>query len=619
MSILFCKNLDIEVAGSRILEEITFRIEQGEKVGLVGPNGAGKTTLLRAIIGEIPTENGTLHRPSQIGYLPQALVEIQDPGTVFDSLLAERKDILEMRSNLRFLEIRMAQEADEKTMEQYSTLLESYERAGGYALEAQVRRIISGLGLEAEQGKDSTLLSGGQKTRLALGKLLLREPELLILDEPTNHLDMEALEWLENYLAEYPGAALIVSHDRYFLDKIAVQILFIQNGVLKQYPGNYSEFELQRALEEKTLQREAEKVSKKISALEEYIRRHGAGIKAKQARGRETQLKKITPVAVPQTSRSINFHLDSMIRSGDLVLRISDLSIAFDRKKIFEHAELDLRRGERIALLGRNGVGKTSLLKAVLGKVPYEGHIRLGANVKVGYFSQEHEDIGQRETVIDEIRYSSRLEDPQIRSLLARFGFRNEDVFKMVNVLSGGEKSRLALCKLFLEQGNLLLLDEPTNHLDMETREILEETLLDYNGTILTVSHDRYFLNRIVNKIAVLTPTGLTVVEGDYTVYREIMEKRDLEKNMEALQSDSVQAAKSYQEESRNIKRKEKKLKQLEEKIAETETELLDLAKKLEEAGGDYEKTLALHNKHEQVQGLLDDLMVEWMEMQGEE
>ncbi|HHV63814.1 MAG TPA: ABC-F family ATP-binding cassette domain-containing protein [Peptococcaceae bacterium] len=617
MSILVAKNLNIEAAGNTILENISFRLEQGEKAGLIGANGAGKTTLLKAIVGEIEPAQGEIHCSVSIGYLPQTAVNSSDSCSVFEAMLVERQDILDMRNRLRHLEIRMSQNTETKILEQYSNLLENYQRAGGYALEAQVRRILSGLGLSQEQDKVVSALSGGQKTRLALGKLLLKEPELLILDEPTNHLDLEALEWLESYLEEYTGAVLVVSHDRYFLDKVVSQILLIQNGGLKQYRGGYSEFELQYATEQLTLRREAEKIKKKITSLEEYIRRHKAGIKAKQARGREKQLKKISPVEIPSVEKSININLKTNLRSGDLVLKIEDLSISYEQKKIVENVQLDLRRGNKIALLGHNGVGKTSLLRAIIGKVPYEGKIRLGANVKIGYYSQEHENIGLRDTVIDEIRYSCNLEDPEIRNLLARFGFRGEDVFKPIRVLSGGEKSRLALCKLFLEQGNLLLLDEPTNHLDMETREVLEETLIEYDGTLIVVSHDRYFLNRIVNRIAVLTPKALTIVDGDYTSYRELMDKEALERDLEnSDKCEQPRTAKIYLEESKEIKRKERKIRQLEEKIEETEAQLKDLERKLELAGSDYEQILELHNQHQNLQGKLDDLMQEWLAMQ---
>lgn len=616
MSILVCKNLEIEVAGSTLLHNISFRLEQGEKAGLVGANGAGKTTLLRVLMGEHPSENGKIFRQGTIGYLPQTAVLAEETGTVFDTMLAERQDILNMRSSLRFLEIRMSQEADAKTLEQYSTLTGEYEHAGGYALEAQVRKILTGLGLEDSQSKAATFLSGGQKTRLALGKLLLREPELLILDEPTNHLDIEALEWLENYLQEYAGAVLVVSHDRYFLDKVVASIFLIKDGTLSAYTGNYSEFELQRTIEEKTLSREAEKINKKIADLEEYIRRHGAGIKAKQARGRESQLKRITPVAAPKTAKALHLRFGDTSRAGDRVLDIEDLSVAYQQREIFHDVNIELRRGDRVALLGKNGVGKTSLLKAVTGQVSYQGTVRLGANVTIGYFSQEHEDIGIRDDVINEIRYSSSYDDPQVRNILARFGFRGDDVFKPLSALSGGEKSRLALCKLFLAQGNLLLLDEPTNHLDMNTREVLEEALLEYDGTILTVSHDRYFLNRVINKIAVLTPTGIRVIDGDYSAYRELIdtENEKREQNQDDIFEEKP-SSKSYQEESRNNKRRERKIKQLEEKIEETELKIKELEQQLEQVAGDYELTLELHNQYENKKNDLDQLMLEWLEV----
>jgi len=459
-------------------------------------------------------------------------------------------------------------------------------------------------------------LSGGQKTRLALGQILLREPDLLILDEPTNHLDIEALEWLENYLIAYSGAVLVVSHDRYFLDKISEKILLIQDGGVKDYRGNYSEYELQRTLELKTLSREAERMNKKIADLEEYIRRYGAGIKAKQARGREIQLKRLNRIEVPQDSQSLKLNFGKQVRTGDKVMHITDLAVEYDQKVIFEGVSLELIRGDRLALLGKNGVGKTSLLKAIGGSVSYKGQIKLGSNVIIGYYSQEHENIGDRDTIIEEIRYSSTLDDPEIRNLLARFGFRGEDVFKQIDVLSGGEKSRLALCKLFLSNGNLLLLDEPTNHLDMQTREVLEEALRDYEGTFVTVSHDRYFLNRTVDKIALLTPKGLKIFAGDYTSYREFLESELKNDNKEksSEQEDSA-TARNYQEESKNNRRKEQKLQKLEQRIHELENLLQELEHQLELVIDDYEEALRLQQEQETVQLELDSLMAEWLDL----
>lgn len=610
MSVLVCNNLDIEVAGAKLLQDISFRLEKGDKAGLIGPNGSGKTTLLRTVLGEHPYERGEISCVDSVGYLPQQVQAGERDGTVFDAMLEQRTDILKLREKLRYLELAMSGEAEEKTIERYGTLTERYEGLGGYILEANIRRILSGLGLEQEQTKPVRLLSGGQKTRLALGKLLLQEPELLILDEPTNHLDLEALEWLENYLAGYKGTLLVVSHDRYFLDRIAGRILLIKNGGIRSYRGNYSEYELQGALEEKTLAREAEKINKKIAGLEEYIRRHRAGIKARQARGREKQLQRLNRIEIAEVKKALKLKLGKQVRSGSKVLEVNDLSIRYGEKQVFGGVSLEVRRGDKIALLGKNGVGKTSLLKAVAGAVPYEGVIKTGANVTIGFFSQEHEDFGRENTVLEEIRYSSTMNDPQARSVLARFGFSGEDVFKPLAVLSGGEKSRLALCKLFLSEGNLLLLDEPTNHLDMETRMILEEALSEYEGTALIVSHDRYFLDKIVNSVAVLTSQGLRIFPGDYTDYREYMEEEGEKEKAEAL---NEQPANAYREESRNSRRKARRLQQLEEKIEKTEVLLKDIERDLHSSLGGYEETLALHQEYERVSRELDELMAEWL------
>lgn len=612
MSMLVCKNADIEVAGEILLQDISFRLEKGDKAGMIGPNGAGKTTLLRAVLGEHPYDRGEITCTFSVGYLPQQVQADEAEGTVFEAMLEQRTDLLELREKLRSLELAMAGEAEEKTIEQYGSLTERYEHSGGYVLEANIRRILSGLGLEEEQSKPVHLLSGGQKTRLALGKLLLQEPQLLVLDEPTNHLDLEALEWLENYLAGYKGALLVVSHDRYFLDRIAGKIFLVKNKCLKSYRGNYTEYELQRVLEEKTQAREAERINKKIDGLEEYIRRYRAGIKARQARGRQKQLEGLNRIETARKDRSLKLKFGKQVRSGNLVLQVNDLSIKYGIKPVFEGVSLKVRRGDRIALLGKNGVGKTSLLKALTGAVSYEGVIKTGTNVTIGFFSQEHEDFGTENTVLEEIRYSSTLNDPQARSVLARFGFRGEDVFKPLAVLSGGEKSRLALCKLFLTGGNFLLLDEPTNHLDMETRAILEDALTEYEGTVLAVSHDRYFLDKIVNSIAVLTSQGLQMFPGDYTDYREYMEK---ESEKEKTDVSSTQPAKVYREESRSSRRRERRLQLLEEKIKETEVLLKDIEQELHSSSGDYQEALRLHQEYERVNQELDELMAEWLSM----
>jgi len=611
MSILYCRNCGVDVSGEALFRQVTFAIEKGEKVGLVGPNGAGKTTLLKACLGEHPLESGEVILTCTWGYLPQKPL-IEESGTVWESMLAERSDLLEMRRQLRELEEKMAHTPEEKVFDQYSALTERYESMGGYALEAQVRKILSGLGLTQEMQSPVGKLSGGQKTRLALSKLLLRAPELLILDEPTNHLDMDALEWLEGFLRGYEGAILVVSHDRYFLDHVVEKILHLEQGALKSYKGNYSEYELQRAIEETTLAREAERINKKIARLEEYIRRYKAGVKAKQARGRETQLNKIKPVEVRKSPKDLHISLATGRRSGDRTLILEDVSLSFPGRTLFTHVSLELRRGDRVAILGPNGIGKTSLLKAIKGILPYKGEIRIGANVKLGYYSQEHEELHGNGTIMDEIRQDSTLLDPEIRNLLARFGFVGEEVFKPVGVLSGGEKSRLALAKLFLSQGNLLLLDEPTNHLDTRMRDVLEEALQDYDGTLLVVSHDRYFLDRVVNKIAVLTPKGLKIYEGDYSTYKALLQEQ--ESSPMRKEHDKAERESSKQEE-REIKRRQKRAQELENQIAQLEEEISSLEAQMEEVTSDYEKALELHRLLEEKKTLLDSTMLEWLEI----
>lgn len=606
MSILFCRNLTVDVSGQTLLEDINLAIEPGEKVGLVGPNGVGKTTLLRAILQEITPEHGQTTISGTIGYLPQSPL-LKEEGTIWESMLQERSDLLDMRAELQRLEQEMARNSEERILAQYARLMECYERQGGYALEAQVRKILAGLGLGEKLSTIVRRLSGGEKTRLALAKLLLRSPEILILDEPTNHLDIKALEWLEGFLGDYAGAVLVVSHDRYFLDRLVTKIFYLSSLGLKAYSGNYSEFEWQLATEEKTLEREAEQQAKKIARLEEYIRRNKAGVNSRQARGRELQLQKIKPVIQANMNKQVSISLKSSSRSGDRVLEIEDLAVAFGSRQLFSHVELKLRRGDRVALLGANGVGKTSLLKAIMGVVPYRGRVRLGANVRIGYYSQEHEELSVSGTVIDEIRSASDLKDPEIRQLLARYGFTGEDVFKDIAVLSGGEKSRLALGKLFLTGGNLILLDEPTNHLDAATREVLEEALQDYDGTVLLVSHDRYFLDRIVTRIAHLTERGLELYEGDYTGYRERLRE-------EAPSNEPVpeKQAQRERQENKEAQRKQKRIQKMEEEIADLEDRFEQLEVELSSVAADYARAMELHEEQEEVKRLLEQAFEAW-------
>lgn len=616
MSILRCRQCGIDIAGVPLLQNVTFALEAGEKVGLVGPNGVGKTTLIRACLNEIRLDQGEIFHTGSYGYLSQ-MPALDDRGTVFDAMLRERSDLLTINEQMRQLEEKMANDPSEKIFEQYAQLTERFEQNGGYALEAQIRKILTGLGFENQFYSLVNTLSGGQKTRLALAKLLLRNPDLLILDEPTNHLDIQSLEWLEGYLKDYPGSVLVVSHDRYFLDSLVEKIFCLEQKTLKVYPGNYSEYELQHALAEKTLLRENDRLGKKIARLEEYIRRNKAGVNARQARGRETQLHKLQVRQAVQNERTLGISLGRGARSGDRVLQMEGLTVRFGEQVLFQQANLQLMRGDRVALLGKNGVGKTTLLKAIQAGTEFGGggSIRLGANVKISYYSQEHEDLNFQATVIDEIRDCSRLLDPEIRNLLARYGFQGEEVYKPVKVLSGGEKSRLALCKLFLSHGNLLLLDEPTNHLDIKTRDLLEEALQDYSGTVLIVSHDRYFMNKVVNKVAVLTPQGLQVVDGDYSNYQNqiLQEKISLPSSEQP-----IARAKQYKQElniQRQNQQRQKRAQKLEAEIAELETELKVIEAELVAVASDYDRAWSLHQKAEEIKQLIDQAMVAWTEM----
>jgi len=620
MNILACHNCGADVAGEALFRGVSFRLEAGEKVGLIGPNGAGKTTLLKACLGQWPLESGVASLRGSYGYLPQTPT-LADTGTVYDCLLQERSDLLELRARLNDLEAAMAGDPEARIFEQYGRLIEEYERSGGYALEAQVRKILAGLGLAEESSVLVSKLSGGQKTRLALAKLLLCAPQLLVLDEPTNHLDLAALEWLENFLRDYDGAVIVVSHDRYFLDRVVSKIFCLEAGTLKVYPGNFSEYELLRANEEKTLAREAERMAKKIARLEEYIRRNKAGVNARQARGRETQLRKLQPAARGANNRDLSISLGSAERSGERVLLVENLTVSFGVRELFRGVTFELRRGDKVAVLGRNGVGKTTLLKAILQQVAYRGFIDLGANVRAAYYAQEHEDLDLTSTVIDEIRRASKLLDPQIRNLLARYGFRGEDVFKPVRVLSGGEKSRLALCKLFLTSGNLLLLDEPTNHLDTLTRELLEEALEDYPGTALIVSHDRYFLDKVVTKVAELSPAGLNLFPGNYTEFRELQRLR----RSEPLPAEETEASKQdmarreaeraggfTRQELKEERRRHKLLQNLEERITALEMQLSRLEEELAACASDYSQACKLHQAWEQTRADLADAWATW-------
>jgi len=514
-----------------IFHDVSFEIRRGERIGLIGANGAGKTTLLRCLIGEEEYDGGAfvLSDGESIGYLQQDIT-FDGSVTLRDSVKEAWQDVLRCEAQLKdaaaSLQHGQAQQAD---MDRYARLQERFEWLGGYEYEAMTRKIVHGLGFsEADMDRPVQDFSGGQKTRVNLAKALVRRPDYLFLDEPTNHLDMDMLEWLEGYLISYGGGILIVSHDRYFLDKVANGILELEHGTVTKYKGNYSRYVVQRQQRRKAEESAYEKQQEHIRKTEEYIRKYKAGIKAKQARGRQSQLNRLERIELAPETASLHFAFTPAEECGQKVLVLDNVCGGYGEHQLFDRLSLLLRRGESAALIGPNGTGKTTLLKMIIGeKMADSGHITLGSRVHVGYYSQEHTELHGAWSVIEEIMNDFSYSEDDARSVLGSFLFRGDDVFKTIDSLSGGEQARLALLKLFLHGPNFLILDEPTNHLDIPTREILEQALLDFGGTYLVVSHDRYFLDKIAGRTLVLEQKKLQEFLGNYSYYREKERERE--------------------------------------------------------------------------------------------
>ncbi|MFZ7104286.1 MAG: ABC-F family ATP-binding cassette domain-containing protein [Peptococcaceae bacterium] len=527
MIILQGRELTKSYGAELIFQDISFTITEGEKIGLVGPNGAGKTTLLRCLTGEEYLDDGEIMTGNgyRIGYLEQ--MPGYDPGTtLLDSVLDSFADIFAMRDRLRKLEQQMGQKQGEdlaKIMEQYTKLTHEYELAGGFACEAQARRVMKGIGFKDEDlTREVNLFSGGEKTRAGLARLLVREPDLLLLDEPTNHLDLYALEWLESYLKGYQGAVLLISHDRYFLDAIVNRVWELANKQLAVYPGNYSKYLVLKKEQELAQARAYEKQQKEIQRIEEYIRRYKAGIKAKQARGRAGRLERLEQIENVSSNRQIYLGRQSSGRSGDIVLKAEKLSMAYGSRDLFADLSFTIYQGEKVALIGKNGTGKSTILKIIVNKLqPSAGQAQTGSRVKIGYFDQEHKSLHNDYRVIDELIYDTGLKENEARDRLAQVLFQGDDVYKKVADLSGGEKGRLSLLKLILSEPNFLVLDEPTNHLDISAKEIVEEFLEDFSGTILVVSHDRFLLDQITTRTMELENGKLHNYLGNYAYFRE--------------------------------------------------------------------------------------------------
>jgi ATP-binding cassette subfamily F protein 3 len=625
MSIVTANKLAKSYGAQDVFWDVSLQIAGGDKIALVGPNGTGKTTLLHIIAGlETPTA-GRVHRARRlrIGYLPQE-AELPSQRSLYEEMLTVFADLRAQQAELRRLEQQMADDAQhEEALERYGEALQAFELAGGYRYESEIKMILAGLGFqEEEQHQPLGILSGGQKTRALLAKLLLSEPDLLLLDEPTNHLDLAAIQWLEEYLANWKGSLVVVAHDRYFLDKVVGRVWELAFGRLEDYPGNYSHYSTLRAERMERRLAEYEAQQKHIEKTEDFIRRYMAGQRTKEAQGRQKRLDRLPRLERPREAKTISLSIETDLRGADLVLVTEDLAIGYQPDvSLFTCPDLCLRRGERAAILGPNGSGKTTFLKTVIGEMPpLAGLAQIGANVKCGYLAQAHEGLDKEKTILDEILEVHNLPLEKARGFLGRFLFSGDDVFKLVGDLSGGERSRVALAKLTLEGANFLLLDEPTNHLDIASREILEEVLADFNGTILLVSHDRYLINALATQVWAIEGGELQVYDGNYSDY-EAQRSRGAEVLSGAKEQEQrSKGARGKRREERGRKQeaegREQGLK-LEEDIATLEAQLATLGEELVAASAvqDVESLRELGLEYQRVDEELQWLLAQWAEV----
>ena len=640
--ILSCQNISKAFVENQVLKNVSFHIEDHEKAAIVGINGAGKTTLLRIIVGEMTPDDGqvVLARDKTLGYLAQNST-VDTSHTIYEELLSVKADLLRLEEKIRECENNMKHaegDALEDLMKQYTSLTHAFETGGGYLYRSELVGVLKGLGFtEDEFSKPVATLSGGQKTRVALGRLLLQNPDLIILDEPTNHLDMNSIAWLETYLLNYKGAVLIVSHDRYFLDRIAGKVIEIDQSKATTFMGNYSDYAVKKEQLRVAAwnaymnqQREIKHQEEVIEKLKSFNREKSI----KRAESREKMLDKIEVIEKPSEVRTdMKLTLTPRILSGNDVLTVEHLSKSFDSHKLFTDVNFEIKRGEHVAIIGDNGSGKTTLLKILNGLVPADqGTFRLGSNVEIGYYDQEHHVLHSEKTLFEEISDDyPYLNNTQIRNVLAAFLFTGEDVFKRISDLSGGERGRVSLAKLVLSNANFLILDEPTNHLDIMSKEILEDALNGYEGTILYVSHDRYFINRTAHRILDLTEGQFISYVGNYDYY---LEKHDtvmaaIEANApQNADADSAVAAKAAEsevkldwkaqkEEQARLRKKENDLKKCEEKIAELEARISEIDTEMSDPaiGTQVAKLQELSKEQAACQEQLEKLYEQWEEL----
>lgn len=637
MIVLSCDKITKSFGINTILNEISFSVNEGNRMGIVGPNGAGKTTLFKLITGELLYDSGSLYQSKDlsIAYLEQN-ESVDSSNSIWDELLLVYAPVLEMEKHIRHLETLISKHSDMNNpkylvlAEEYSQQLELFAENDGYIYESHMRGILIGLGFSSEEFYQPIWqLSGGQKTRVALAKLLLEKPDLLLLDEPTNHLDLEAIQWLESFLKSYSGTILIISHDRYFLDNLCDCILEVENNNAVLYKGNYTEYQRRRQERRENQQKEYNLQQKEIHRQEEIIKRYRSFNREKSIRAaesREKALDKMERVEKPAYMEDVRMSFRAKKHSGNDILMVEDLSMAFDGKNLFENVTFSMKKGDRVGIIGPNGVGKTTLFRILLGQLQStSGSIRFGTGVDIGYYDQEQSSLSPDNTALEELWDSfPSLTETQIRNTLALFLLRGDDVYKSIHQLSGGERGRIMLSKLMLAEKNFMLMDEPTNHLDMPTKEVIEDALKDYPGTLLMISHDRYFLNKIVNRIFVFEETGIKEYLGNYDDYQE---KRKNQELMEALEAETpIEKTRTAQKEDRKKERDERqKQKAFQEELHKMEQHIHSLeeeVQKLEEQLSDtalYEDTgkmIEIQQCYSHSKTSLEDAYERWMELQ---
>ncbi|NLO08654.1 MAG: ABC-F family ATP-binding cassette domain-containing protein [Clostridiales bacterium] len=646
--ILSCNNISKSFGASEILKDVSFHVNDREKAAIVGINGAGKTTLLKVIIGELTADEGNviLSKGSTIGYLSQQQ-DLRSEHTIYEEMYSVKQEIIDLNERIRRLELMMKHVAGkelEQMLHTYTRLTHEFEMQNGYAYKSEVIGILKGLGFTEEDfDKNVDTLSGGQKTRIALGKLLLSQPDILLLDEPTNHLDLISIAWLETFLINYKGAVIVVAHDRYFLDKVVTKIVELDHSKAQTFDGNYSDYVYKKSMQQNALLKAYSNQQREIKHQEEVItklRSFNREKSIRRAESREKMLEKIERIEKPTENMQMHFSLEPRITSGNDVLSVDGLAKSYGSLRLFEDISFEIKRGEKVAIIGNNGTGKTTILKIITGSVAADsGSVHFGSKVHIGYYDQAMQMLNPNKTLFDELQDTyPHLDNTAIRNILAAFLFTEDDVFKLIKDISGGERGRVSLAKLMLSEANFLILDEPTNHLDISSKEILENVLNSYSGTILYVSHDRYFINKTATRILDLTDEHLLNYIGDYDYYlekKDAVEAAYLNKGSDDkaignqampwsssstdTKNDEVKSSnklswQEHKEEQARLRKIKNDLKKTEDEIHELEIrdEEIDALLIQEEIFTDAHRLMELHSEKKQIEARLEELLEEW-------